>query len=298
VSKSIIIGTRGSDLALWQANFVKSELERLGHSVELVIIKTTGDQIQHLSFDKIEGKGFFTKEIEEALLKKEVDLAVHSHKDLETHQPEGLVIAAVSARADASDVLLVLKSCVDSEQRWSLKSNANVGTSSSRRKALMRHFRPDVTLTDIRGNVPTRVEKLRSGQFDAIVMAKAGLDRLKLDLSDLHVEILDPEDFVPAPAQGVLGLQCREEDARIREILGHLNHPDVAKRIQIERTVLQKMEGGCHLPLGVYAIEDDGEFTVNVAYAPQWDQPMRALTFISDDAAGLPDLILKEIKPA
>jgi hydroxymethylbilane synthase len=205
----IRIGTRGSDLALWQANHVKRQLENLGCSVSILEIKTQGDAIQHLSFDKLEGKGFFTKEIELALLENTIDLAVHSHKDLETNSPDGLIIACVSEREDPADLLLVAKDAVDLNQKWELKENAVVGTSSARRKSQVLSFRSDVLLNDLRGNVPTRIQKLRDGKYDAILLAKAGVDRLKIDLSEFHVFVLDPTDFVPAPAQGVLALQIR-----------------------------------------------------------------------------------------
>ena len=250
--QKITIGSRGSDLALWQANHVKRQLENLGHTVEIKVIITQGDAIQHLSFDKLEGKGFFTKEIESALLDKSIDLAVHSHKDLETNPPAGLVIAAVSEREDPSDLLLIAKSKVDTTQPWNLALDASIGTSSARRKSQILRFRNDLNISDLRGNVPTRIQKLRDGNYDAIVLAKAGVDRLQLDLSEFFVEVLNPTEFVPAPAQGVLGLQIREDDTRMAEIMQHLNHTDVAKRIGIERKVLNLLDGGCQLPLGVY----------------------------------------------
>ena len=250
--QKITIGSRGSDLALWQANHVKRQLENLGHTVEIKVIITQGDAIQHLSFDKLEGKGFFTKEIETALLEKSIDLAVHSHKDLETNPPAGLIIAAVSEREDPSDLLLIAKSKVDTTQPWNLALNTSIGTSSARRKSQILRFRNDLNINDLRGNVPTRIQKLRDGNYDAIVLAKAGVDRLQLDLSEFFVEVLNPTEFVPAPAQGVLGLQIREDDTRMAEIMQHLNHTDVAKRIGIERKVLNLLDGGCQLPLGVY----------------------------------------------
>jgi hydroxymethylbilane synthase len=254
--KHVVIGSRGSDLALWQANFVKAELEKLGCSVTINIIKTQGDIIQHLSFDKLEGKGFFTKEIEAALLNKSIDLAVHSHKDLETNPPEGLIISCVSERANPSDVLLVNLSSVDPSQKWSLKLNATVGTSSVRRKTQLLKYRPDSKIVDIRGNVPTRIDKLRQGNYDAILLAKAGLDRLGLDLSEFKEVILDPSEFVPAPAQGVLGLQIRSNDNELHSILQSINFPEVQKCISLERKVLNLLEGGCQLPLGVYCNEN------------------------------------------
>lgn len=248
----IRIGTRGSDLALWQAHFVKAQLENLGCEVQLQIIVTQGDRIQDLSFDKLEGKGFFTKEIEAALLNNEVDLAVHSHKDLETCQPAGLCIGAVSYREDPSELLLMRKTAQDPTQKWGLKLGAVIGTSSARRKSILKALRPDLQIEELRGNVPTRIDKLRSEKYDAILLANAGVSRLALALEDLHTVILDPTEFVPAPAQGVLGLQIRQGDLETQAIVSQLNHPDVAAKIAIERGVLQSLEGGCQLPLGVY----------------------------------------------
>jgi len=262
-NRIVRIGTRGSDLALWQANFVKASLEKLGQQVEIQIIHTQGDKIQDLSFDKLEGKGFFTKEIEQALLEKQVDLAVHSHKDLETTSPEGLTIAAVSDREDPSELLLIRKESVDQNQQWNLKKNAIIGTSSARRKSQILAHRSDLSIKDLRGNVPTRINKLREGHYDAILLAKAGVNRLELDLSDLHCETLNSTEFIPAPAQGVLGLQIRSEDDELANILAQMNHEETQAQIEIERGVLRKMEGGCQLPLGVYY---NGE-KVHVSYS-------------------------------
>jgi hydroxymethylbilane synthase len=250
--KKVIIGSRGSDLALWQANHVKRQLENLGHEVEIKVIITQGDAIQNLSFDKLEGKGFFTKEIEVALLENSIDLAVHSHKDLETNPPAGLMIAAVSEREDPSELLLINKNKVDTNQKWNLAQEAIIGTSSARRKSQVLLYRNDLIINDLRGNVPTRIQKLRDGNYDAILLAKAGVDRLQLDLSDFHVEVLNPTEFVPAPAQGVLGLQIREDDQEMFTIMQQMNHTDVARKIGVERKILNLMEGGCQLPLGVY----------------------------------------------
>ena len=253
-NNKITIGSRGSDLALWQAYHIKSKLEDLGHEVEIKIIKTQGDIIQHLSFDKMEGKGFFTKELEKELLENTIDLAVHSFKDLETNFPEGLTIAAVTDRANPRDVLLIRKANVDTSQKWDLKENALVGTSSARRKVQLMKHRPDVRIDDIRGNVPTRVNKLRDGMFDAIVLAKAGLDRLEHDVSDLHVHVFDPKEFIPAPAQGALAMQIREDDVRMMEVMVKINREDIATTTSIERRVLNLFEGGCQMPLGAYCV--------------------------------------------
>ena len=252
----IRIGTRGSDLALWQAHFVKAKLENLGCEVLLQIIVTQGDRIQDLSFDKLEGKGFFTKEIEAALLNNDIDLAVHSHKDLETTQPEGLCIGAVSYREDPSELLLMRKTALDPTQHWGLKAGAVIGTSSARRKSIIKALRPDLQIEELRGNVPTRIDKLRAGHYDAILLANAGVSRLQLSLDDLHTLVLDPTEFIPAPAQGVLGLQIRQNDVQTQAMVAQLNHPDVASQIAIERGVLQALQGGCQLPLGVFYGQD------------------------------------------
>jgi len=178
LDRTLIIGTRGSDLALWQANFVKDSLAAINVTAELKIIKTQGDRILNLSFDKLEGKGFFTKELEDELLAGTIDLAVHSHKDLPTENPPGLIIAAVSEREDPSELLLILKDCVDVHKKLSLKLGAIVGTSSNRRKAQLLAYRPDLEIQELRGNVPTRIQKLRNESYDAIMLAKAGVARL------------------------------------------------------------------------------------------------------------------------
>lgn len=283
--KHVVIGSRGSDLALWQAHFVEAELKKLGCTVEITIIKTQGDAIQHLSFDKLEGKGFFTKEIEDALLNKSIDLAVHSHKDLETNPPAGLKISCVSYRANPSDLLLIRKEAMEAEKIWGLKSHAVVGTSSARRKSQVQRTRPDVELKDLRGNVPTRIDKLRQGQYDAILLAKAGVDRLELDLSEFEALELSPTEFIPAPAQGVLGLQIREDDQALHDILQAMNHPDVQEKIGLERAVLNQLQGGCQLPLGAYC---DGE-TLHVSYASTASEAGRIYRFpvkSSTDFAG------------
>jgi len=288
----VVIGSRGSDLALWQANHVKAQLENIGCTVEIKIIITQGDAIQHLSFDKLEGKGFFTKEIEKELLEGNIDLAVHSHKDLETNPPAGLMIACVSEREDPADLLLVLKGSVDTSKEWNLKENAVVGTSSSRRKSQVMRFRPDTSIKDLRGNVPTRIQKLRDGGYDAILLAKAGVDRLKIDLSEFEVVVMNPKAFVPAPAQGVLGLQIREEDTALFNILQKINHTEVQRRIEVERKVLNLMDGGCQLPLGVYCDEND---VVYVSYSEDWTTGSAWYEYEAEDLDGLAEFIVEDI---
>lgn len=290
--KKVIIGSRGSDLALWQANFVKDQLEALDLKVEIKIIKTQGDKIQHLSFDKMEGKGFFTKEIEAALLDKSIDVAVHSHKDLETTNPEGLIVAAVSDREDPSELLLIRKESVDTSKKFNLKENPVVGTSSGRRKSQLIKFRDDVTLKDLRGNVPTRINKLRNENYDAILLAKAGVSRLKINLEDFEVVTLNPKEFIPAPAQGVLGIQIRDDDSELAAVLSKINNSEIARRIGIERQVLKLLEGGCQLPLGVYCPNDSD---IYVSFAQKWQNGAVFRSYKIDDPKAIAYSIVEEL---
>lgn len=288
----LIIGTRGSDLALWQANFVKDELAALGIEAALKIIKTQGDSILNLRLDKLEGKGFFTKELEEELLNGSIDLAVHSHKDLPTTNPPGLTIAAVPDREDSSELLLILKDCVDIKQKLSVKFGGMVGTSSNRRKAQLLAVRPDLEIEDLRGNVPTRIQKLRDEDYDAIMLAKAGVERLGIDLSEFYVEELEPMEFIPAPAQGALAIQIRETDTELAELLKPLNRPAVVKEIGVERKVLQLFEGGCHMPLGCYCRKEDGQYEVWVSKAEDGDGFPDRLHLTAASTKGLAEEIL------
>lgn len=260
--KKVIIGTRGSDLALWQANYTKDKLASIGIIAELKIIKTQGDKILNLRLDKLEGKGFFTKELEEELLGGIIDIAVHSHKDLPTINPPGLIIAAVPEREDPSELLLILKDCVDVTQKLSLKTGAIVGTSSNRRKAQMLALRPDLDIQDLRGNVPTRIQKLRNEDYDAILLAKAGANRLNIDLSEFQIEVIATTELVPAPSQGALAIQIRETDTELLNLLKQINHTQTAEEIAVERKVLNLFEGGCHMPLGCYCKKENGLFEV------------------------------------
>ncbi len=267
MSAHITIGTRGSDLALWQAHYTKDLLEKAGYTVSITIIKTQGDRIQHLSFDKMEGKGFFTKELEEALQDGSIDLAVHSYKDMPSEQPAGLMIAGISSRAHPADVLLVHPRAVDVCQSFGLMKGAVVGTSSARRKAQLLLLRPDVQLADIRGNVPTRIQKLRDGHFDAILLARAGMDRIGADVAGLQVHTFDPYMLIPAPAQGVLAYQIREDDLRLQEAVSLIHHRESEILNQLERHTLALSDGGCQIPLGVYAELSAGRFRLWAALA-------------------------------
>jgi hydroxymethylbilane synthase len=298
----ITIGTRGSDLALWQANYTKQLLEEKGHEVEIKIIETKGDTSQqwNTSFEKLEGKGFFTKELEEALLAGIIDVAVHSHKDLPTENPEGLIIAGVSNREYPADWLIIREDCVDEKKKFNLKEGAKVGTSSARRKSQMLAFRPDTELLDLRGNVPTRINKLKSGEYDAILLAGAGLERLQLDLDHYHVEQLEPSEFVPAPAQGVLAWQIREDDYKLTDVFDTLCDYDILININIERRVLNLLQGGCLLPLGVYCdVElndlDKKLFKVWVSVAETATSQPKQLYYETTNTEGLPEKIVEHI---
>lgn len=295
MEKTIIIGTRGSDLALWQANFVKDSLANIGVDAELKIIKTQGDSILNLRLDKLEGKGFFTKELEEHLLDGSIDLAVHSHKDLPTKHPDGLIIAAVSEREDPSDVILILKDCVDTTKKLSVKHNGTVGTSSNRRQSQLLAIRPDIEFENLRGNVPTRVQKLRDENYDAIIMAKAGLNRLKLDLSEFYIEEIEPTaELVPAPSQGVLAIQIRETNTQLFDVLQQLNNKAVADEIAIERKVLNLFDGGCHMPLGCYCKKEDGVYHVWTTKSKDQDEFPDRLYLTSSFSDGLAETIVSK----
>jgi hydroxymethylbilane synthase len=288
--KTIIIGTRGSELALWQANFTKSVLEQNGFTVILKIIKTKGDQIQHLSFDKIEGKGFFTKELEEALLANEVDLAVHSCKDLPSENPEGLTIGAYSARANAIDVLLINKASIADYNLLKLNPTATVGTSSSRRKAQILAHLPSLNIKDIRGNVPTRIQKLRDGMYDAIILAAAGIERLNLDISDLVRVNLEPPFFIPAAAQGVLAFQIREKDERMHAVCAVLHSNSGEQEIGIERKILNSFNGGCQIPLAIHC---NGKDTWILKSENGCEMPKRIRTEVGVDDDSINEIVSK-----
>jgi hydroxymethylbilane synthase len=246
--RAIVIGTRGSALALWQANHVKATLERLhGVTVSLQIIKTVGDKILDAPLAKVGGKGLFVKELEEALLRRETDLAVHSMKDVPTEMPAGLVLTAISVREDPHDVAVTR----DGRGLWEQRPGAAVGTSSLRRVCQILHRRPDFQVESLRGNVDTRLRKLDEGQYDAIVLAAAGLRRL--GHGDRISETLALDASLPAIGQGALGLQCRADDAEVRVLLAPLDDPASAAAVRCERAFLQRLEGGCQTPIAAYA---------------------------------------------
>ena len=261
----IRIATRKSDLALWQAHWVEDKLEALGHSTELILIETQGDREQD-AFRLMQGQGFFTKAVQDAVLAKEADIAVHSHKDLPSAPMPGLEIAAISAREDPRDVLLIRPEAFDMDAVLPLQQDAKVGTSAARRQAQLLYLRPDLNVQELRGNVPTRVQKLRDGQYDAVVLAAAGLARLELDLSGLEVRFLPPELFVPAPAQGVLALECRRDDFELASVLTELHSVEAYKAVAAERGLMAMLQGGCQLALGAHAVLKNGEIELSAWY--------------------------------
>jgi len=240
------IGSRGSQLALWQSNHIAHLLRAQGHEVEIEIIKTTGDRLQEVTFAQVGSKGMFTKEIEEALAAGQVHLAVHSLKDLPTELPEPFALAATPPRVDPRDVLVSTRYNSLAE----LPQGARVGTSSQRRRAQLKALRPDIQAEEFRGNVDTRLRKLAEGQVDAILLAAAGLDRL--GRTDWIRERLDPADFCPAAGQGSLGIETRSGDEATIAALAFLDHPDTRYAVTAERAALAALGGGCQVPIGVH----------------------------------------------
>lgn len=240
------IGSRGSQLALWQANHIAALLREQGHAVEIEIIKTTGDRLQEVTFAQVGSKGMFTKEIEEALAAGRVDLAVHSLKDLPTELPEPFALAATPRRVDPRDALVSVKYGSLAE----LPKGARVGTSSQRRRAQLIALRPDVEAVEFRGNVDTRLRKLAEGQVDAILLAAAGLDRL--EKTEWVRERMDPKDFCPAAGQGALGIETRKDDEATIAAVKFLDHEGARFTVTVERAALGALGGGCQVPIGIH----------------------------------------------
>jgi len=258
--KKLIIATRGSQLALWQSNHIKAVLEEQnpGLEVELNVIITTGDRIQDKALSKIGGKGLFLKELEEAMLRGEAQIAVHSLKDVPTVMPEGLLLAAITEREDCRDALLSEKyPNIDT-----LPKGAVVGTSSLRRRMQIEKLRPDLIIKDLRGNVDTRIRKLKEGQFDAIILAAAGINRLSLLDAVKHVYPISLQEMVPSMGKGALGIEA-VNDAEVLKIVARLE--DEYSRIEttIERSFVDELEGGCQVPIGVNAsVLEDGNVSI------------------------------------
>jgi hydroxymethylbilane synthase len=256
--KPLRIATRGSALALWQANHIRERLMQLhGVESELIRIRTSGDRFQGASVAQVSEqtgtKGIFIKELEEALLAGSADLAVHSMKDVPTENPTGLIFPAITKREDVRDCLISR----DGAKLKDLAAGARVGTSSLRRQAQLRHHRPDLELVELRGNVDTRLRKVAAGEFDAIVLATAGVKRL--GASDKITEILSTEIMLPAVGQGALGIETRADDRETVRLFAALDDAESHAAVTAERALLRELEGGCQLPLGAWARRENGE---------------------------------------
>ncbi len=251
-AKKLRIGSRGSQLALWQANHISTLLRERGHEVEIEIIHTTGDKITDVALALVGTKGMFTKEIEEALAAGRLDLAVHSLKDLPTELPPGFEIAAITERQDPRDAFCSLHYASFQE----LPQGARVGTSSLRRQAQLKAFRPDLDIHPLRGNVDTRLRKLEAGEYDAIILASAGLKRL--GKTERIKQIIPAEIMCPAAGQGALGIEIREGDGVTRELLAFLNDPNARAATTCERALLNSLGGGCQVPIGAFAEVKNG----------------------------------------
>jgi hydroxymethylbilane synthase len=253
--RTLRIGTRGSLLAKWQAEFIRKQLfAATGMEAEIVIIKTAGDKMQQAAVAQSGGRGIFIKELEEALLEESIDLAVHSVKDVPTDIPSRLMFPAVCRRDDVRD-------CLVGSTLANLRQGARVGTSSLRRQAQLRHLRPDLDLRDLRGNVDTRLRKVESGEYEAVMVSKAGLDRL--GLSQRISETLAPRVCMPAVGQGAIAVQCRLKDTEAGDILAPLDDAETRTAIIAERALLAALHGGCQVPLGAWARVERGELVMD-----------------------------------
>ena len=253
--KKVVIGTRGSKLALWQAEWVKSELLKLNPdlTIELNKIKTTGDKILDVPLAKVGGKGLFVKEIEEALLRGEADLAVHSMKDVPTDFPKGLYLAVICKREDPRDAFIapMQNGNFKIQNFKNLPHGATIGTSSLRRSSQLLSIRPDLKIMQLRGNLDTRLRKLDEGQFDAIILAAAGVKRL--GWANRITETIEPAISLPAIGQGAVGVECRIDDEFINKLIAPLNHNQTSVCVRAERACLKKLEGGCQVPIAAHA---------------------------------------------
>lgn len=259
--RKISIGTRGSKLALWQAEWVSSEIRKLKPDLEISLtkIKTTGDKIIDVPLAKVGGKGLFVKEIEEALLRKDIDIAVHSMKDVPTDLPSGLHLAAICKREDPRDAFITQRPDINSI--GDLPKGAVVGTSSLRRSCQLLNIRPDLRIVQLRGNLDTRLRKLEEGQFDVVILAVAGIKRLGFE--SRITGILPIDISLPAVGQGAIGIECRRDDEFINNLISPLNDPETSVCVQAERAFLKKLEGGCQVPIAAYARIEGGSLVID-----------------------------------
>ena len=261
--KKVIIATRGSKLALWQAEHVRERLVKrhAGLEVELLVLKTKGDIILDVPLAKVGGKGLFVKEIEDALLSGTADIAVHSMKDVPMVLPEGLILGAVPEREVCNDLFLSEHHATLAD----LPSGAVLGTSSLRRQAQVLAMRPDLTVSMLRGNVETRLRKMKEGQYDAIILARAGVKRLGLGAT--FQQDLTPPDFLPAVGQGALGVEMREDRQDVRELLSFMEDEPTRLCVMAERSFLRRLDGGCQVPIAAHAVLEEGELSLQALVA-------------------------------
>ncbi|NOX35885.1 MAG: hydroxymethylbilane synthase [Deltaproteobacteria bacterium] len=297
MKNNICIGTRGSKLALWQADFIKSRIENIfpDCDVRLKIIKTTGDRITDRPLAMVGGKGLFVKEIENALLNQEIDIAVHSMKDMPGELPEGLTIGAIPERENPFDVMIAK----DDLLLENYQKGAKIGTSSLRRASQIKHIRPDVTISSIRGNLDTRINKLKSGEYDAIVLAAAGLRRLGQE--NEITQFLDETIMVPAVGQGALCIETRKNDPEILPVMEKLDHHDTRICVTGERAFLKRIEGSCHIPVACFArIAGKDKIKVTAIVASEngekliKEQIISPVTEVKNQGKALADLVLEK----
>ena len=288
---TIVIGTRGSKLALWQAGWVRDQLTARGHEVEIKVIKTAGDKLPNESLTQSGTKGLFIKEIEEALGAGAIDLAVHSLKDLPTEQPPGLRVAAVPSRADARDVLI----SSGARPLAALPSGSRVGTGSLRRQSQLRALRGDLEAVPVRGNVDTRLKKLERGEYDALILAAAGLKRL--GLSERVTQYFTVSEMCPAVGQGALAIETRAGDERIVEAVMPLDDPSSRQAVRAERAMLRCLGGGCQAPIAAYASSADEKLELlGVVAALDGSRIVRATTATpADDPESLGAIVAREL---
>jgi len=271
--EKLIIGSRGSELALWQANFVRKELEKKDKNlhVEIKIIKTKGDKVLNVALSKIGDKGLFTKELEVKLLNEEIDIAVHSLKDLQTDIPKGLKIACITKRYPVEDVLIARKKGITVDK---LREGAIVATGSLRRRAQLKHLRPDIKIVELRGNVPTRIQKFLDSKWDAIILARAGVERLKLKKN--ISSIIDKEVMLPAVGQGALGIEIKSTNKFAEKIVKTIHHENTFVCAVAERSFLKKLEGGCQIPIGAFAeVRKNGLYLTGLVASVEGDITLR-----------------------
>ncbi|WP_368985436.1 hydroxymethylbilane synthase [Caldifermentibacillus hisashii] len=283
--RKIIVGSRRSKLAMTQTNWVIDQLKKIGapFTFELKEIVTKGDEILNVTLSKVGGKGLFVKEIEQAMLKKEIDIAVHSMKDMPAVLPDGLVIGTIPEREDPRDVLI----SKENRSLRDLPAGAIVGTSSLRRKAQILNIRPDLEIKWIRGNIDTRLKKLETEEYDAIILAAAGLSRMGWQ-AEVVSEYLEPSDCIPAVGQGALAIECRKDDEEILQWLAKLNCPKTNRAVQAERAFLNKIGGSCQVPVGGYAvINDEDDVVLNAFVASGNGKTIFKETVVGKDAVAV-----------